>query len=298
MSVPRDQAYTNFRVTKTLVCGNLVTASAALGALSLAGGLAGDVLVNDGNGNAVWSDALAAPNLDNGTQFQNIQQQVKQNNHLAFVVNNLYNQVLSGNLFPAFPVGRTITFTNNTSATTLDVYLSVGYPQASGYVIIPGGQALAPTQSVVWNIPTTQNWSGNFLAMPTGTPPPLGGTTLAEFGLNQLWSGFVPSQRDTFDISTVPPGVGTQCNDGPHSSCVAISAATGRFTAQESKGYNVGIEIIPPSGSLASQTVTCTSSDGESPNSVGFPNDTAFPKQQTIECTGNYSVNFMDPVVS
>ena len=63
-------------------------------------------------------------------------------------------------------------------------------------------------------------------------------------------------------------------------------------------GYNIGIQIIPPSGSLPSQTVICTSVDGDSPNSIGYPNDTAFPKQQTIECTGNYIVNFLDPVVS
>jgi hypothetical protein len=162
-------------------------------------------------------------------------------------------------------------------------------------------------KSVVWSIPVIQGWNGNFTAFPTGTPS-LAGGTIAEFGLNQLWSGFVPALRDTFDISTVPPGIGTLCNDGPHgfppntNNCVYFSQQSG-FGTQQSYGYNIGIQIIPPStGSLVSQPVACVGVLGNSTNSIGFPNDTAYPKQQTIEClsapAGNYVVNFLDPVVS
>ena len=73
--------------------------------------------------------------------------------------------------------------------------MSQGYPTALPYTIISGESVLPPTTgTIVWNIPNIQNWSVNFLAMPTGVPPLVGGTTLAEFGLNQLWSGFTPSQ--------------------------------------------------------------------------------------------------------
>jgi hypothetical protein len=60
----------------------------------------------------------------------------------------------------------------------------------------------------------------------------------------------------------------------------------------------VGIRVTPPAGSLPSSVVTVTQTDGDSPDSIGYPNDTAYPKQQTIELTGNYVVDFLDPVVS
>lgn len=229
-----------------------------------------------------------------------IQNQVKLNNYQSFLISNLYSQVAAGTPPPSIPAGRTILFQNQTASTTLDVYLTQGYPSATSPTIIAGGAALPPSGTVSWPIPTIQGWSGNFTAFPSGSPSIAGGT-IAEFGLNQLWSGFTPNLRDTFDISTVPPGIGTNCNNGPRSMCVALSRQSG-FSTQQSFGYNVGIEIIPPStGSLPSQNVTCTSSNGDSPDSIGFPNDTAFPKQQTIQCltapAGNYTVNFLDPVL-
>ena len=104
--------------------------------------------------------------------------------------------------------------------------------------------------------------------------------------------------RDTFDISNVPPGIGSGVNDGPRSAAVAASQAAG-FSVQQSYNYNVGVQIVPPNlGVLPTQTVTVTQTDGDSPDSIGFPNDTAFPKQQTGEAQGNYLVSFLDPVVS
>jgi hypothetical protein len=97
--------------------------------------------------------------------------------------------------------------------------------------------------------------------------------------------------RDTFDISTVPGGLGSCCKNGPRSAAVAQSMASG-FTGQKAYSYNVGAQIIPTS------TGICTDTDGDCAQSIGYPNDTAFPKQQTGGATGSYTVNFLDPVVS
>jgi hypothetical protein len=247
------------------------------------------------NGSTIQSTSQF-PVVDNASQNTYIQSANKTTDTLSFMLANLYTHTASGAPFPPIPTGRTITFNNNTSATTIDIYMTKGAPGALPAAIIAGGNALAPTGIAIWNIPTDPSWNGNFMAVPTGTPP-ISGATLAEFGLNQLWSGSVPPLRDTFDISTVPPGLGNQGANGPHSTCVQISSKyIPAFTTQQTYGYNIGIEIIPPSGSLPSQTVTCNQANGDSPNSVGYPNDTAYPKQQTIECTGNYIINFIDPV--
>uniref|UniRef100_A0A6C0BMJ1 Uncharacterized protein n=1 Tax=viral metagenome TaxID=1070528 RepID=A0A6C0BMJ1_9ZZZZ len=273
-----DQNFNNLTVGGVLVNrGRIVTPEAIIGDLN--------------------NDTLDTARSDNGLQFHNIQEAAKLNNHHNFLLSNLYTQIQSGAPIPPIPGGRTVTINNHTTSTTLDVYLTVGYPQASGPSLI--GTLSPGSGTTTWNIPTTLGWNGNFTAFPQGSHP-VSGATLAEFGFNQLWSGATPPLRDTFDISTVPPGIGTRCNDGPHSDCSELSRQSG-FTTQQSYGYNVGIQIIPPTGgSLPSQTVTCTEANGDSPDSVGYPNDTAFPKQQTIELqaapAGNYIVNFLDPV--
>jgi hypothetical protein len=259
----------------------------------------------------ISNNELDTATNNNGLQFNNIQNDVKLNKHRNFMINNTVAHLNSGGVFAPFPGGRTVTFNNMTSSTTLDIYVTEGFPNATAATLIPGGSAVTPgAPGVVWSIPTTAGWSGNFTAFPTGSSVTVG-STLAEFGFNQLWSGATPPLRDTFDISTVPPGIGTLCNDGPHGfpppfppnppgsnpNCVYYSLQSG-FSSQQSKGYNVGIRITPPAGSLPSATVTCTQSNGDSPNSIGYPNDTAFPKQQTIELTGSYTVDFLDPVVS
>jgi len=256
---------------------------------------------------------LGTASDNNGLQFDDIQRQEKLNNHRNFMINNAVAHLFSGGGAVSFPSTRIVTFNNMTSATTLDIYVTEGYPSASSATLIPGGSAVAPGDpGVVWSIPSTAGWNGNFAAFPAGSSVAVG-STLAEFGFNQLWSGATPPLRDTFDISTVPPGVGTLCNDGPHGfpppfppnppgsnpNCVYYSLRSG-FSSQQSRGYNVGIRITPPplgGGALQRQTVECTQSDGDSPDSVGYPNDTAYPKQQTIDLGGNYTVDFLDPVV-
>ena len=166
--------------------------------------------------NTLTNNVLGSTSATTGLQNDNIQNQVKFNNHRNFMIDNTVAQLNSGGAFAPFPGGRTVTFNNMTSATTLDIYVTEGYPNAKGATIIPGGTAVAPgAPGVVWPIPTTAGWNGNFTVFPTGTPV-LVGASLAEFGFNQLWSGAVPPLRDTFDISTVPPGIGTLCSDGPH----------------------------------------------------------------------------------
>ena len=61
------------------------------------------------------------------------------------------------------------------------------------------------------------------------------------------------------------------------------------------------MKISPPTdGSLPFAIVTCTAANGDSPGSIGFPNDTIFPKQQTIEysTTMGYTIDLLDPVRS
>jgi len=191
---------------------------------------------------------------------------------------------------------RKVTFNNLTSATDVDLYLTVGGADPQPLALI---DTIKVGDAFIWNIPDISNWSGNFTTMPAGTPPPQynAGPTLVEFGFNQIWSGMTPEIRDTFDISTVPPGIGTGANDGPRSLAVSLSRKAG-FSDQQSYNYNVGMQIIPPSGVLPTQIITCNVTNGDSPDSIGFPNDTSFPKQQTGSALGDYIVNFIDPVVA
>ncbi len=218
-------------------------------------------------------------------------------------IHNLYQALAAASppIITAISPGRTITFKNNTSSTTLDLYVTVGGANPQPITLVTtinvGGMH-------VWDISDTiYDWNGNFTVMPTGVSPPQfnAGPTVAEFGVNQLWHGFTPDMRDTFDISTVPPGIGTKVNDGPRSLAVQISRQAG-FSKQQAFNYNVGIQIVPPATTsvppLPTVTVTCTATNGDSPGSIGFPNDTALPKQQTGDALGNYTVNFIDPVVT
>lgn len=216
-------------------------------------------------------------------------------------IDNLYRAVADGVKPPAIPNGRTITFVNNTASTDLDLYLTVGGSNPQPIALLAGSIPHSGGMHV-WDIPDDiYGWNGNFTTMPAGTPPPKynAGPTIVEFGLNQYWHGATPPLRDTFDISTVPPGIGTQVNDGPRSKAVQISQAAG-FSVQQSYNYNVGVQIVPPppADGLMTETVTCVESNGDCAESIGFPNDTAYPKQQTGVAAGNYTVNFMDPVVS
>jgi hypothetical protein len=211
-------------------------------------------------------------------------------------VDNLFKVLCDNGFITAPAVGRTITFNNNTSATNLDLYLTVG---GTNPLPLTKLATINTSGSFMWPIPEIHNWTGNFTTLPAGASIPKfnAGPTIAEFGFNQVWSGFVPEIRDTFDISTVPSGIGTGANDGPRSLVVQLSRDAG-FSIQQSFNYNVGVQIVPPAGVLPVQTVTCNVTDGNSPDSITFPNDTAFPKQQTAEALGSYIVNLIDPVVS
>lgn len=216
-------------------------------------------------------------------------------------INSIFQILAANALLTALPTGRTITFNNNTTATNLDLYLTVGgdhpEPLTKITTINYGGPAF------VWDIPEEYNWNGNFTTMPAGVSPPQynAGPTIAEFGLNQVWAGATPDLRDTIDISTVPAGIGTGLNNGPRSAVVAASRKAG-FSVQQSYNYNVGVQIVPPVGGPIvlpqAVTVTCTETNGDSADSIGYPNDTAVPKQQTRDAIGNYIVNFLDPVVT
>ena len=217
-------------------------------------------------------------------------------------IDNIYTTLALSGLIDPIAQNRTITFNNTTTSTDLDLHLQIGgtNPQALTGVAtmtVGGAPFVYPISNTKYNVPLT------FTAMPAGVPPPPfnGGPTLVEFGVNQVWKGFTPEMRDTFDISTNPPGLGACCRDGPRSAAVAASRASG-FTGQRALSYNFGVQMVPPVGGpiILPQAVTviCTDADGDCAQSVGFPNDTALPKQQTRDATGSYVVNFLDPVVS
>lgn len=343
MSVSSDKSYTNFTVKDTLVCQKqLVTVNAVVAGQLLTNELVtnrariidslmfldngndattGDILSNDGSGQVHWSPGLTTSIVNNGPQFNSIQNILKLLNKMQLQIDS--SVIAAQSILNAAPVtaptwnlGRTITFTNTTS-TILDVYLTLGIPHATPTFLFTLQASGQPGDSQAWPIPdptitANQNWSGNFAAYPTGDPP-LAGATLAEFGLNQWWACCIPPERDTTDLSTVPPGIGNHCANGPHGfpppfpvnpprnnpNCVYYSLASG-FGPQQSLGFNIGMSISNSAsgGSLPTQTVTCTTSNGDSPQSITFPNDTAFPKQQTGQAVGNYTVTFMDPVLS
>lgn len=277
---PKDQSFTNLTVPGNLTSGRIVSRIARFDDVSI------ENLTNDD---------LQTASMNNGLQYNDIQIQTKNNTHRNFMIHNTILQLTAGDPLPTFAPGRTVTFNNMTSI-IIQIYVTEGYPNAKGPTLIPGGGSVAPGGSVVWPIPTTPGWNGNFRFGYLGSQINAG-VTLAEFGFNQLWSGATPPLRETFDISTVPPGIGNECNDGPHETCVQFSQQSG-FNELQSTGYNIGVRITPPvSVTLPSQVVTCTEPSGDCLESVGFPNDTAFPKQQTIDYMPamNYIVDILDP---
>ena len=172
----------------------------------------------------------------------------------------------------------------------------------------PGGPNLLTTlttsgtgSSYVWDIPATLNGDYTFnvwaLPAPKQYTPSYNGYSQVEFGFNQTYPD-PDNLRDTFDISTVPPGIGSMFNNGPRSAAVAYSHTTAGYSTQQAYGYNAGFEIIPPTNTLPTQTVTCAQLDGDSAEAVTYPNDTSYPRQQTIMATGSYTVNVLNPVVS
>ncbi len=339
---PIDQAFNNLTVAGTLtasgrqVSNNIIASNATIGNANIVSATIEDAnmvsaSIEDGHIENLACDELQISTTNNGLQFDNIQKFMgmgtspdnllsvnaqmgveSSSNHRNFMIHNLVTELATAMDFATAQGNLTFTGTsrkvnfNNMTSATIDIYVTVGYPNAQAPTIIPGGGAVAPNASVPWSIPDTTGWNGNFTAFVTGCPVK-SGSTLAEFGFNQLWSGATPCKRETFDISTVPPGIGTLCNDGPHGfppntqNCVYFSRQSG-FNNQQSFGYNIGMKITPPtsmSQMLMSQPVTCIRPDGNCPESIGYPNDTAYPKQQTIDwIDDDYTVDFLGPVVS
>lgn len=305
MSVPADARRTNTQtgqvsVVKRMVAqdivGNMAEVEAAsVKELFVPGGSTGQVLTNSGGGKAEWSDYIPSTSREHGTDIQVV---VKDYTALAAQVQELTNTIIGGHTIASAPVGRKITFTNNTASTTLVLYLTEGYPSPSGPAPIA---TIAPTASHEWHIPSVNGWNGNFRAFPVGQTL-VAGSTQFEIGVNQFVSGQT-LLRDTFNISTVPPGLGTKAANGPRSYAVSVSLAAG-YSQQQAYGYNVGMRVTPPASPpsppiiLPTQQVACTSTNGDCGGSVGFPNDTAFPKQQTGYAFGNYLVELLDPVAS
>jgi len=211
---------------------------------------------------------------------------------------------------PPMVIGRTITHTNKTQI-SLDLYVTIGGSSPVGITLLT---TLGPTGSYVFNIldynsgsPVGYNASYNFNVLKSGDPIPQynAGPTLAEFGTNQIWTGFTPELRDTFDISCVPAGIGNLlCNNGQscRNQAVNLSLLAG-YTQQQAYNYNVGCQIIPPTGTAipAGNLSTVSITDPTAPylsQAITYPLDTAVPKQQTGSAAGNYTVNWINPVVS
>lgn len=216
------------------------------------------------------------------------------NTQLQDVITSLKNYGLLASTTITPTTGRTVTFINNsTMSTSATIYLTVGAPNPEPPTLIA---TLPIGGTYSWAIPGVLNWSGNFQFWKVGSGP-APGASLIELGTDQQWKGIV-GLRDTFDISNVPPAIPPDLNNGPRSACVAYAAAQG-FSTQQSRGYSCGLTLIPPAQDpdqpiMPRQTVTSNVATGDSAESIGYPNDTAYPKQQTIEATGNYIVQIVD----
>lgn len=196
--------------------------------------------------------------------------------------------------------GRTVTF-NNQSSVPVNLMITYGSPAPGGPNLLTTLTTSGTGSSYVWDIPATLNGDYTFnvwaLPAPKQYTPSYNGYSQVEFGFNQTYPD-PDNLRDTFDISTVPPGIGSMFNNGPRSAAVAYSHTTAGYSTQQAYGYNAGFEIIPPTNTLPTQTVTCAQLDGDSAEAVTYPNDTSYPRQQTIMATGSYTVNVLNPVVS
>jgi hypothetical protein len=222
----------------------------------------------------------------------------------AFQLNQLLEGIQAGETIPASNAGRTFTFTNTTAETPLNLYMTLIAPIPAPVTLL----TKLPVGAVyILAIPKTLGFTGNFSVWPTadistpGFSPGLG--TLLEFGLNQYWNyPGVTQLRDTINQSTVPPGLGTGCKNGPHSACVQTSIAAG-YTRVQANGYSVGMSVTFPINAPASpdflpqpSNTTCAHLHGDCAQSVTYPLQTSVPREQTSYAAGNYEVDFIDPV--
>ena len=246
----------------------------------------GYVLVNAGNGTATWAPGTIAccetlsteinrVTLDLDSAISSLERLQAELDALTVAVD-----ACCGITPP--PVGRTVTIRNQTAATPLVAYVTVGRATtALG--------TLNPAESLMWPISTTFYDQAVFTAWPVGVPSMLGATAW-DLLANQLGTG---ATQDTYGISTVPPGIGTRFPNGPRAAAVQASRDAG-FSDQQSFGYNFGITVTPPAPGVI---VTCNVTDGNSPEAITYLLDTGAPKQQTHDSTGSYILDFIDPVV-
>jgi hypothetical protein len=251
----------------------------------------------------------------NGIRDNNDKFFYKQNKTQNAGLQNILNLVANKETLPDMKTGRTITHTNKTNI-NLDLYVTIGGLNPEPLTKIAtltknGGSHVFNILDYKDKKAIGYNASYNFNVLPEGDKIPTynAGPTLAEFGTNQIWASSTPNLRDTFDISCVPAGIGNLlCKDGQkcRDKAVNLSKKSG-YTQQQAYNYNVGCEIIPPNGikipSGNLETVNVIKSKAPySSDAIGFPLDTAVPKQQTgsaIETeAGNYSVIWKGPIVS
>lgn len=247
---------------------------------------------------------ITPPNISNDNERGNINQLLISENKLQKTVDEL-SKIIAGiqnHCCPPptpHPTGRTISIQNkNTEEKKLYVYLTEGAPLPSGPTFL---WSLDYNETKVWGIPATSDYSGAItVSTQEGSLPPEGSTRF-EFGFNQMWPD-PNNPRDTVNLSTVPPALPPSADNGPRKAAVTSSESNG-FSPPQSYGYNVGMKLIPPAGSSlpAPQdpftTVICNNADGDSAGAVTYPNDTAYPKQQTGLATGNYTLELIDPIV-
>lgn len=307
-NVPSDIDKTNSVVQKKLVINDTIVAQNAK--------INNALISNLGLNQIEVDEHLVAPEIRGLlNEISYLQSQIKTLQLVVSPLISLLQQSITVDTFNVVPAqvidtppltGRTVTFTNNTGST-----FNLWTANNQSNVVTLLVNQFEDGDSYIFNIPDVGTlpspntfWSGNFGLLPlTSSWIDYVGITLAEFTFNAptVISASNIQYRDTFDISNVPPGIGSQFPNGPRSSCVTVSCQAG-YKQQQAYGYNVGIQIVPPTSGIspASQTVTANSTNGSSPDSIGFPNDTAVPKQQTIlpNSPGNYNVYFTTPVAT
>jgi YVTN family beta-propeller protein len=101
MSVPRDYSYSNFKVQNSSTTKTIVARSGYFGTLTIPGGEAGDVLINNGSGEVKWS---AVPDLvttiNTGVTPTGIA--ITQDGSRAYVCNNNNYGATAGNYISVF----------------------------------------------------------------------------------------------------------------------------------------------------------------------------------------------------
>jgi hypothetical protein len=279
----------NLVVDGTLLVKNKIVVN---GSVNIGGpGKAGDVLVRTANGKAKWSAVPMNQRLrDDVTSLQ------LEISDLTSIIDTLTTQVsyiIENCCSLPPPTAANVIFTN-TSNTTLDIYYTAGAPVPAAPTVI--ATLVKTVGTFTWPIPTVHNVSGNFFAVPTGKPA-IRGATLFEFGFNQVYPGDAVL-RNTYDISTVPPIAPEPTST--RAECVSASLLAG-FSDAQSHGYNFGISLVPPVSvevGFLSTPVSVAVTSGVSAGAIGFPLDTAYPKQQTIHTVGDYALAFTNPVNS